>query len=606
MKAERQLTWTSQESGFETDDGARLFYRYWQPAAMSAAHAPRRALVFLHRGHEHSGRIQPLVEQFGYRQDWAFAWDARGHGHSPGERGDAPGFAAMVADFDAFIRHIGSAHGIAAEQIVVVANSVGAVLAATWLHDYAPRVRGVIMAAAAFEIKLYVPLAKPALRLARRFKPELFVTSYIRPGMLTHSPQQAAAYAADPLIAKAISARVLLELAATARRIVHDASAIDTPVLMLAADRDYVVSEAPQRTFYARLSSPFKRYVRLKDCYHAVYYECDISVALAESRQFIDACFARAPQPPSAYLTADRDSHSARQYAALQRGETGNAVSRAWFGLQRVMLGALGGLSDGMKIGLTHGFDSGASLDYVYRNQAGGGLLFGKTMDRGYLDAVGWRGIRLRKVQLQQMLDGVIAAHAAAPAGAGPLRILDVAAGSGRYVLETVKRHQQQAMQVVLRDFAQHNLDQARLLADALQLRAQVDYQLRDAFSGASYAAEAASEDRQFDIVIVSGLYELFSDNAPVLASLQGIASVLRPGGHLIYTNQPWHPQLEMIAATLRSHRGARWEMRPRPQAEMDGLVAAAGCRKVATAIGLEGIFTVSLARKDAAPGAGD
>jgi hypothetical protein len=106
----------------------------------------------------------------------------------------------------------------------------------------------------------------------------------------------------------------------------------------------------------------------------------------------------------------------------------------------------------------------------------------------------------------------------------------------------------------------------------------------------------------RYDIVVVSGLYELFSDNAPVAASLQGIVSVLRDDGYLIYTGQPWHPQLDMIALTLTSDRGTPWQMRPRPQAEMDGLVAAAGCRKLATSIGLEGIFTVSLARKPAAP----
>jgi len=37
----------------------------------------------------------------------------------------------------------------------------------------------------------------------------------------------------------------------------------------------------------------------------------------------------------------------------------------------------------------------------------------------------------------------------------------------------------------------------------------------------------------------------------------------------------------------------------------MDALVALAGGRKEATAIGVEGIFTVSLAKKPAAPGAG-
>jgi hypothetical protein len=32
----------------------------------------------------------------------------------------------------------------------------------------------------------------------------------------------------------------------------------------------------------------------------------------------------------------------------------------------------LGRLSKGIRIGLTKGFDSGSSLDYVYRNQARG------------------------------------------------------------------------------------------------------------------------------------------------------------------------------------------------------------------------------------------
>lgn len=596
MKIEHPTAWTTSESGFTGSDGTRLFFRAWQPVAPATGRPPR-ALVFLHRGHEHSGRIAPLVERFGLQQDWAFAYDARGHGYSPGARGDAPDFATLVSDLDAFVRHVCTHYGIAVEDIVVVANSVGAVVAATWLHDYAPRIRGLVMAAAAFQIKLYVPLAKPALRFARRFKPELFVTSYIRPGMLTHSAQEAAAYAADPLIAKSISAKILLELADTAERIVLDAAAIDTPILMLAADKDYVVKEAPQRLFFDRLSSTLKRYVRLDDCYHAVFYERDTATAIQASQDFIGECYASAPQSPQRHAHADREGHAARQYAALERNESGSAATRAWFGLQRRMLGVLGPLSDGMRIGLKHGFDSGESLDYVYRNEAGGRLGIGKTIDRGYLDAVGWRGVRVRKAQLQRMLADRIAALPADE----PVRILDIAAGSARYVLETVKRFQDRAIDVTLRDYMQYNVDNARRLADALQLRVRVEAELADAFSADSYAGL----EGRYDIAVVSGLYELFSDNDKVLASLQGVVRSLKPGGCLIYTAQPWHPQLDMIAYTLVNHRGAPWKMRPRPQAEMDALVALAGARKVDTAIGVEGIFTVSLATKDAAPGAG-
>jgi esterase/lipase len=59
---------------------------------------------------------------------------------------------------------------------------------------------------------------------------------------------------------KNISARVLIDLADTAQRVVADAAAIDLPVLMLVAGKDYVVKTAAQQTFYDRLSSALKRW----------------------------------------------------------------------------------------------------------------------------------------------------------------------------------------------------------------------------------------------------------------------------------------------------------------------------------------------------------
>jgi len=71
------------------------------------------------------------------------------------------------------------------------------------------------------------------------------------------------------------------------------------------------------------------------------------------------------------------------------------------------------------------------------------------------------------------------------------------------------------------------------------------------------------------------------------------------PGGFLVYTGQPWHPQLEFIARALTSHRGgAAWVMRRRSQQEMDDLVRAAGFVKVDQRIDRWGIFTVSMAQR--------
>jgi hypothetical protein len=71
----------------------------------------------------------------------------------------------------------------------------------------------------------------------------------------------------------------------------------------------------------------------------------------------------------------------------------------------------------------------------------------------------------------------------------------------------------------------------------------------------------------------------------------------MQNGGYILYTGQPWHPQLEVIARVLNNHQGRRWVMRTRVQAELDELVHYAGFKKLDTEIDDLGIFTVSVAQ---------
>ena len=61
--------------------------------------------------------------------------------------------------------------------------------------------------------------------------------------------------------------------------------------------------------------------------------------------------------------------------------------------------------------------------------------------------------------------------------------------------------------------------------------------------------------------------------------------------------DQPWHPQLEMIARVLINREGKPWVMRRRTQAEMDALVRSMGFEKIGMEIDDQGMFTVSVAR---------
>ncbi len=225
----------------------------------------------------------------------------------------------------------------------------------------------------------------------------------------------------------------------------------------------------------------------------------------------------------------------------------------------------------------------------MYENRPRGFTPLGRMIDRGYLNSIGWRGIRRRRIHLERVLqDTIRQTHAENR----PVRLLDIASGPGRYVLETIHRHGVIPITAVLRDYKQENLEAARAIARELGLRTVVITE-GDAFDRPSLGSVAPRPT----IAIVSGLYELFPENEPVLRSLCGLADAIERGGHLIYTNQPWHPQVEFIARVLTNREGKPWIMRRRTQAEMDELVKTAGFVKLSQEIDEWGIFTVSVAR---------
>lgn len=566
------------EHNLKSWDGAQLFYRAWLPAQRT-----EKALLLFHRGHEHSGRWSEVVEMLGLDDVAIFAWDARGHGRSEGERGAAPNFGTLVKDVDAFARRVREQHGFAFENTIVLGHSVGAVTVAAWVHDYAPQLRAMILATPAFRVRLYVPFAVPSLRLKQKALGPGYVKSYVKAKMLTHDRDEAARYDADPLIFRQIAVNVLLGLHDAGTRLLADAGAIHLPTLMLSAGQDWVVSLKAQREFFDGLSSTNKRMNVFPAAYHALFHEKERAQVVARARAFIVEQFAQSA-PKQSLLDADKYGHTWEEHEHLKlRGSP-------HFALVRAGLKTGGRLSKGVGLGWRSGFDSGLTLDYVYENKARGISPLGRLIDRTYLDSPGWRGIRQRKVNLELALTRIIQQlHESGR----PIHIVDVAAGGGRYLLEVMGKLRDIPMTAELRDYKEENVVAARRLADELGLTNALATRA-DAFDRASLAVITPRPT----IGIVSGLFELFPENAGVLDSLRGLADAIDPGGYLIYTNQPWHPQVEFIARVLRNREGKPWIMRRRTTAEMDELVRVSGFEKMEMEIDEWGMFSVSVAQR--------
>ena len=582
MTEARQAT----ECTFTTHEGVQLFYRHWPGTA------PRRGcVVMFHRGHEHSGRIAHLADELNLPDFDIFAWDARGHGRSPGARGYSPTFGTSVRDVQTFIDHLHATHGIAHEDMALLAQSVGAVLIATWVHDYAPKIRCMVLASPAFKVKLYVPWARAGLRLLQAVRGNFFVNSYVKSRFLTHDIGRQQSFDADPLIARAISVNILLGLYEAAERVVADAQAITIPTQLLISGADWVVHPGPQHDFFERLGTNVKEKHVLDGFYHDTLGEAARKPAIDKVRAFLLRRFDEAPQRVD-LRQADRHGDTFEESAALAKPLPACSARGMYWALARLNMKMGGLLSDGVHLGHPTGFESGSTLDYVYRNTPSGAGPVGRLIDRQYLQSIGWRGIRQRKLHIEELLRKAMDALRAA---GNPVRMLDIAAGHGRYALEALTGHAHRPESILLRDYSDINVRDGSALIREKGLQDVAHFEKGDAFDRASVAGVQPGTTAG----IVSGLYELFPDNDMVRRSLAGMADAIAPGGYLIYTGQPWHPQLELIARALTSHRGGQaWVMRRRTQSEMDQLVEEAGFEKLEQRIDEWGIFTVSLARR--------
>ena len=593
------------ESCYNAYDGTAIYYRYWLTMPLEEikkANQPqqRRQVILLHRGHEHSGRLAELGQQFAAAGYQVFAWDARGNGRSGGIKDHADSVTELERDLNDFVQMVIGQTSIAIDDTLIVASSIGAVLAAAWVHDYAPNIRGMILGTPALSIRLYMPFAIPSLKVARTLGLMSRVSSYVKAQVLTHDKEAQQAYNADPLISNSISTDLLIDTHATGQRLLDDAGAITVPTFILCAGKDYVVDKQAERQFYEAINTPVKRWQLYPDSYHAIFHETNKADVFADCLDFAEQVFStpvQAPDLSAAHLNSASKDKVDR--LAIKPFNPSFAITR--FAMQK-----FGYISDAIATGLEHGFDSGHSLDHVYYNQPSGQNKFGQAVDKFYLNNVGWQGIRIRREHILELAREALAAIKLANQNQvnqnstdKPYqpKLLDIASGHGFYAFDLLTEFED--LHAELRDYEMHNIQALQAKAERLEITSRVTTCQKDAFDPASYQP-VDKGNVGFDIAIASGVFELFSDNTLPATALAGIYDSLKTDSYLIYTNQPWHPEQEFISKTLNNHRGSSWVMRCRSQAEMDQLVERAGFKKVAMRIDRFGIFTVSLAIKTA------
>ena len=558
---------------FNTFDRNKIFYRKWN------FEKNKKTLIIIHRGHEHSERLNELTQDKKFLKYNIFAYDLRGHGYT--ETKTSPNAMDYVRDLDSFVKHLKNEYQIKEENIFIVANSIGGVILSAYIHDFAPNIAGMALLAPAFEIKLYIPFAKQLVTLLTKIKKDAKVMSYVKAKVLTHDVAEQNKYNSDKLINKEINAKLLIDLADMGKKLVEDSMAIELPTIIFSAEKDYVVKNSAQKKFFLNLSSKKREFIELENFYHGIIFEKERQKVYKMLDDFIQDVF----KNQNTSLDTSPREFSRKEYERIALKEY-PLNEKIFYSIQKFSMRTFGFLSKGMSLGLKYGFDSGISLDYIYKNQADGNLLLGKFIDRFYLNQIGWTGIRERKKNLLTLIEEKINSL-----GEENVKILDVAGGTGNYLFDIKEKYPK--VQILINEFKKSNIEVGEKVIKKNNWE-NISFVNYDCFDRETYKKINYTPN----IVIISGVFELFEDNNMLENTISGVAEFLDKNGAVIYTGQPWHPQLKQIALVLNSHKGhgKSWLMRRRSEKELDSLFENYNLKKEKMLIDNDGIFTVSLA----------
>jgi predicted RNA methylase len=259
-----------------------------------------------------------------------------------------------------------------------------------------------------------------------------------------------------------------------------------------------------------------------------------------------------------------RSSPRAWRFAAL------HAASRA---------GAL--VSDGLRIGYRHGFDSGPFMDHVYADRPSGRGALGREIDRRLLARRTCAAFRdIRALAEHAVREALAATDAEAPV------VADLAAGPAPYLLGAIAGHP--GARAIVCDVDGAALDGARTAAERLGVAERAAFVRADAFDRAALARL----DPRPDVVLELGLYGIHHDDARIERHFADLAALVAPG-QIVFNVQTRNPEIEYIARVWVNAAGERCVWRLRPVEQILGYAAAAGYRPASITADRFGIYRV-------------
>lgn len=284
-----------QESGdtFTGVGGVPLVWRCWRPDR-----APKAVVVIVHGIGDHSGRYGEAASLLAGDGMAVYTYDQRGHGVSPGQRGHIDSWSDYLDDLSLFLDCVrGWEAGL---PVFLWGHSMGALVAIDFALGCGAAIAGVIASGAPFEPAGVKSRGKVlAARLLSRFWPRFPIRLGIDPASLIVDEDRRAAYVADDLIHRRVSARWGTEILAAIDRVNRAAAEFRLPLLLQHGGRDVINSPAGSERFHRHAGSAAKELRVYPQAGHDPHRDTTADEVVRDIVSWIERRLAASPAAPA-------------------------------------------------------------------------------------------------------------------------------------------------------------------------------------------------------------------------------------------------------------------------------------------------------------------
>jgi alpha-beta hydrolase superfamily lysophospholipase len=269
------------EGTFQGCGGLELYTQTWLPDRK-----PKAALLLVHGFGDHSGRFIRIVEALAPRGFGVYAFDQRGHGRSPGQRGYVKEWAEYREDLRLFVASVRRQSGEV--PLFLLGSSVGGLMVLEYALHFPQGLAGVVASAPTLAPVGISPFLLWLGRVLSRILPRFSIDARLDATAISRDPAVVAAYQNDSLVHNLGTPRLSTELAAAMEWTHAHAGEFTLPLFLLFGQADRIAPPHKNRLFFDNVSSPDKEIHEYTGGYHEPHNDIHHARVLADLESWLN------------------------------------------------------------------------------------------------------------------------------------------------------------------------------------------------------------------------------------------------------------------------------------------------------------------------------